>query len=265
MDQELIPVTGTALIILITKLTEYLGPHGARHFCGLLQTTGSWVLGSFVLMALTETSVWMAGDIDVYVNCNDPTVFTIIALFSEVLFRARYQLQRGWGQYYEEESNVVQVLTFGRTLLARNCPPLRQKVQIIVDKSSGNDNPFPLSVLRRFDLSCCCCAFNGVYLYRAAWNIMPMFYTQHQKVKLYRVEKYKERGYVFLPDFGPDPIDPQDDMDDNDAPANAPPAMAPLPPPLHVHLPPATCQVMIRRTKLPCGRLLIAGHCPIHK
>ena len=267
MEQELIPVTGTALIFLITKLSEYLGSHGARHFCDLLQTTGSWVLGSFVLMALSQTSSWTAGDIDIYVNFNDPTLFTIIALFTELLARAGYQIHRRWAKTYLDDSNVVQVLTFHRTLGVRNRAQLRKKVQVIIYKCSGDSTTFPLSVLRRFDLSCCCCAFNGVHLFQAAWNIIPMFYTQHDKVKLYRIEKYQQRGYVFLPDFGPDlptQRDPEDEMDDHDAPVGAPPGMAPIPP-IHPQVPPATCQVIIRRTKLTCGRLLRAGHCPIHK
>jgi len=262
MENELIPVAGSALILLITALADYFGAHGARHFCGLLQTTGSWILGSFALMALSQASAWTAGDIDVYVNYNDPAVYAIIALLTEFFTRAGYRFQRGWGHDYYDDASIVQVLTFTRTSPVRFRPQLRQNVQLILDKTSSNQNPFPISVLRRFDLSCCCCAFNGVHLYQAAWNIIPMFFTQHDKVKLYRVEKYEDRGFVFLPEFGPDPLDPQDEID---APVRAPQGMAPIPVPVHPLVPPATCQVIIRRTKIPCGRLLIGGHCPIHK
>jgi len=265
MEQELIPVTGTALIFLISKLAEYFGPQGARDFCGLLQTTGSWVLGSFALMAVSQAVMWDASDIDIFVDYSSPSVFTFVALFTELLTQAGYRLQLACVHDYDEIDSVVKVLSFHRVLHARNRPRLLQKVQLILEKSNTSGTVFPLSVLRRFDVSCCCCAFDGVHLYQAAWNILPMFYTQHDKVKIYRVEKYQERGYSFLPDFGPDPIELQDDIDDNDAPAPALPAMGPIPPQIHPHVPPATCQVIIRRTKIPCGRLLIGGQCPIHK
>jgi len=54
MDQDLVPISGPELIFLITAIGGYFNPKASRAFCHLLYTTGSWILGSFALMAISQ-------------------------------------------------------------------------------------------------------------------------------------------------------------------------------------------------------------------
>jgi len=282
MQQDLIRVAGNSIILLITALGDYFGPAGTREFCDILQRTESWILGSFALMAVAQATSWTPGDIDIYMDYHSPSSAAYIALLTAFFARQGYEFLLDDAY----DGDQFETLTFKRSTprIRSLSPGSTHKVQLIVDKNELRE-PFPLRVLKQFDVSCCCCGFDGVDLYKTAWNIEPMFFTMHDKVRKTRVEKYRARGFSFAWRLGPDPIDSDDDLDpivndlpsseeraprpevaedidDNDAPVRAPPAIDPVPPPFH---PPATCQAIIQRTKVPCGRLLIEGRCPIHK
>ena len=68
MDQDLVPITGPELIFLISAIGGYFNPKASRAFCHLLYTTGSWILGSFALMAISQATTWVAEDVDVFIE-----------------------------------------------------------------------------------------------------------------------------------------------------------------------------------------------------
>lgn len=283
MDGELQPIAGTALIILITALGEYFGPTGARALCELLKTTGSWILGSFALMAVSKTVSWEAGDIDIFLDQG-----ARIGLTRSIIMLAEFLIRKGFRFFQKRSGSGLcdndkrETLTFKRKSQSRAGRTIRHKVQLIIEKNNA-DQSFPLRVLRLFDLSCCCCGFNGEHLYQASWNILPMFFTQNKNVRSYRIKKYQDRGYMFLNDYGPEAIDSLDDFDikeedDNELSNQAALVAQPVehtPSPVRAQLSsleeapalplPSTCQTVIKRTKVPCGRQLFDGRCRYHK
>ena len=169
MDQDLVPITGPALIFLISAIGNYFNPTATRTFCDLLYTTGSWILGSFALMAVSQATTWVAEDIDVFIEPQNAALS--IALLTDFLIRNGFLLDR----FTEHDYNYgnCDTLTFIRQTGVQGA----LKIQLVLNKCTPcRVHPFPLFVLRRFDLSCCCCGFNGVQLFKAAWIYITRIY-----------------------------------------------------------------------------------------
>jgi len=222
MYHELIPVRGTPKLFLLDALGEYFDNSSVHDFCRLLKSTGSWILGSFALMAVTESTRWKAGDVDIFVDHASPKSVAAIAMLTSFLVQKGFKLDMGDSRY----GTFFEVLTF--TSRSRLSSTL--KIQIIADKMT-TEYSFPLRTLKQFDLSCCCCAFNGASLYKAAWNLLPNFFCQHVGVNTpLRIEKYCSRGLTFQY-FAP------------------------------------TCSVVVRRTRATeyrCNREFVDCRCPVH-
>jgi len=238
MDQDLVPITGPALIFLISAIGNYFNPTATRAFCDLLYTTGSWILGSFALMAVSQATTWVAEDIDIFIEPQNAALS--IAILTDFLVRNGFLLDR----FIEHDYNYGNCDTL--TFIRRTELHVTLKIQLVLNKYTPcRVHPFPLFVLRRFDLSCCCCGFNGVQLFKAAWNILPFCYTQHDRVRRYRIRKYITRGFHMCT------------RRSTESPQLAPNMTARQ-----------TCPVVVRRTRAmvyTCDQKLINGLCPHHK
>jgi len=253
MIDELIPVTGSAMTCLLFTLAEYFA--GSRdlltardfcptqYFCDLLRSTGSWILGSFALMAVTQANDWIPNDIDVFIDYSTVSSAAALVTLTEFLIRNGFFMATGDYLRYGKRFEVVTLKRYVGVVGAPYHSSRTFQIQLIADKGN-TDEPFPIRVLRRFDLSCCCCAFDGKQLYRAAWNIIPFFFTQHSRVKAYRVAKYRSRGFVFQPEIGPVPVGLEQEEEEEEesgtiaSETTQPPAPSPV-----------TCTVVVRRTR----------------
>ena len=229
---------------------------GTQYFCDLLRSTGSWILGSFALMAVTQANDWIPNDMDVFIDYNAMRSAAALVTLTEFLMRNGFFMATGESRY-GERFEVVTLKRYVSVLGAPYHSSRTFKIQLIADKGN-TDEPFPIRVLRRFDLSCCCCAFDGKQLYRAAWNIVPFFFTQHSRVKAYRIAKYRTRGFVFQPEIGPVPVGLEQEEEEEEVSGTIPSETTQSP---------VTCTVVVRRTRemvYLCCVQLVDGHCPVH-
>ena len=268
MNDELIPVTGTAMTFLLCKIAEYfagardhlLAPYfcPTQYFCDLLRCTGSWILGSFALMAVTQANDWIPNDMDVFLDHNTISSAVALVTLTDFLVRNGFFICAEESQY----GSRFEVVTLKRVVGILGVPYHSSRVfrvKLIADKGN-TDDPFPIRVIRKFDLSCCCCAFDGEHLYRASWNIVPFFFTQHSGVMASRVAKYRTRGFVFQPEIGPDTVGLEEEEEEVNGSIASDNLLLPVQPPV-------TCTVVVRQTRgtvYLCGLELVDGRCPIH-
>ena len=138
MDHELIPVRGTPLLFLLDALGEYFDNSSVHDFCRLLKSTGSWILGSFALMAVTESTRWKAGDVDIFVDHASPKSVAAIAMLTNFLVQKGLSLT--WGTLVTEHSSksLLSIPGLGSLLL------LKSKSSLIRVRPSIH-SPFVLS------------------------------------------------------------------------------------------------------------------------
>lgn len=200
---DVVEVLGASVVCLIAQLCAYFGVPGAVQFCQLLGHTGAYVLGSFPLQAILQSS-WHAGDLDVFLDSHSPRFVYGIVVLTQFLVQGGYRAitQHRNEQYEYPRFSVT-------TFLRRNRSPIHggftiRRVQIIVDLSTVRREPWPVSLWQNFDISACCCAFDGTRLYKAAWNILPHFFVQkYHDATAVRIQKYVSRGLLYLDDVDP--------------------------------------------------------------
>jgi len=156
------------LSLLLALLAMWFGDDVQR-FCELLVTSGAWVLGSLPLRFLLGSSFdpsWTPDDVVIFLNSRNPYHASSAVVIADLLFLQGYVLTE---RVIGLDSRVVykQVLTF--------CHDHR-KVHVIIVDSPGS---WPSSVLRMFDISCFCSAFDGIEVFKAQWIGNPLFFWIH--------------------------------------------------------------------------------------
>ena len=262
---EMRAVSSAAVGFFCKTITRLLGSPVMHRLFQLLFQHHAWILGSSALHAILSATTWQPGDIDIFIDGVRQDHAIVVALFVELFVQAGFVIVstsvNGLDEYYRE------VITLTR---ARDSV----QIQLVVVRAVGH---WPAAVLRKFDLSCCCCGFNGRSLYTANWNMSPdLFWVQNGIASDSRIAKYMSRGLTFLevpPQSAwavyanlpvPVPLDLGSSSQPSSLPPASPPPAVPVGPP--AGLPPAhppvapVCKAIVKRSQQPCGRTLPCRH-----